>query len=46
MNEMKRIRARFFENEAGGAPVRKWLLELSREDRKSVGDDIRAAEFG
>lgn len=27
-------------------PVRDWLLGLSEEDRKHVGDDIRTAEFG
>ncbi|MEM9421088.1 MAG: type II toxin-antitoxin system RelE/ParE family toxin [Pseudomonadota bacterium] len=27
-------------------PVRDWLLTLSPEDRKAVGDDIRTAEFG
>ncbi len=27
-------------------PVREWLLELPPEDRKTVGDDIRVAEFG
>ncbi|MEQ8698367.1 MAG: type II toxin-antitoxin system RelE/ParE family toxin [Bauldia litoralis] len=27
-------------------PVREWLLALSPEDRKAIGDDIRTAEFG
>lgn len=27
-------------------PVREWLLGLSDDDRKKVGDDIRTAEFG
>ena len=27
-------------------PVREWLLRLSPEDRKAIGDDIRTAEFG
>lgn len=27
-------------------PVRDWLLSLSPEDRKMIGDDIRTAEFG
>ena len=27
-------------------PVREWLLSLSSDDRKVIGDDIRAAEFG
>lgn len=27
-------------------PVRDWLLDLSEEERKLIGDDIRTAEFG
>ncbi|WP_159981375.1 type II toxin-antitoxin system RelE/ParE family toxin [Roseobacter cerasinus] len=42
----KRLPARFFETEAGRVPVRDWLLELTQEDRKAIGDDIRTAEFG
>ncbi len=38
--------ARFFESDAGNVPVREWLLSLDPEDRKTIGDDIRAAEFG
>lgn len=46
MNERKRLRARFFESDTGNIPVRDWLLALSEEDRKAIGDDIRTAEFG
>ena len=42
----KRLPAFFFENSEGGMPVRSWLLSLSAEDRKIIGDDIRTAEFG
>ncbi|MES2790660.1 MAG: type II toxin-antitoxin system RelE/ParE family toxin [Planctomycetota bacterium] len=42
----KRLPAAFFANSAGEMPVRTWLLSLSVEDRKIVGDDIRTAEFG
>lgn len=44
--ERKRLPARFFESEAGRVPVREWLLDLSADDRKAIGDDIRTAEFG
>lgn len=27
-------------------PVRDWLLSLSEQERKDIGDDIRTAEFG
>ena len=43
---LKRLPAAFFENEAGNMPVREWLLSLSGDDRRVIGDDIRAAEFG
>mgnify|MGYP000016908326 CR=1 FL=1 len=46
MNAAKIFPARFFELATGRAPVRDWLLSLSPEDRKAVGDDIRTAEFG
>jgi len=42
----KRLPARFFRSETGKEPVRDWLLDLSADDRKAVGDDIRTAEFG
>jgi len=46
MNDLKRIRAKFFENDSGKMPVREWLLELSDQDRKAIGVDIATAEFG
>jgi phage-related protein len=46
MNDLKRLPARFFESDNGTMPVRDWLLSLSEADRKSIGDDIRTAEFG
>lgn len=46
MTEKKRLPARFFESDRGRIPVREWLLSLSSEDRKVIGDDIRTAEFG
>lgn len=46
MTDKKRLPARFFESNRGRVPVREWLLSLSSEDRKVIGDDIRTAEFG
>ena len=42
----KEFPARFFESETGRVPVREWILGLTPEDRKAIGDDIRSAEFG
>jgi len=36
----------FFRTEAGNEPVREWLQGLAREDRKTVGEDIKTAQFG
>jgi hypothetical protein len=36
----------FFRTEAGNEPVREWLRGLVREDRKTVGEDIKTAQFG
>lgn len=36
----------FFRTEAGNEPVREWLSELAREDRRAVGTDIMTVQFG
>ena len=41
----KRVPAIFYRTEAGGELVRDWLKELSSEDRKRIGEDIKTAEF-
>lgn len=45
-NQGKRVPAIFYRTEAGGEPVRNWLKELSAEDRKRIGEDIKTVEFG
>lgn len=42
---MKRLPAAFFRSAGGREPVREWLLDLSAEDRKIIGDDLRDLEF-
>lgn len=36
----------FFCTEAGNEPVREWLTALPKDDRKSVGTDIKTVQFG
>ena len=36
----------FYRTEAGNEPVREWLKELKREDRKAIGQDIKTAQYG
>ena len=36
----------FFRTKAGNEPVREWLRALVREDRRTIGEDIKTAQFG
>lgn len=36
----------FYRSESGAEPVREWLKELRKEDRRAVGEDIKTAQFG
>lgn len=36
----------FYQMESGVEPVREWLKELSKEDRKKIGEDIKAVQIG
>lgn len=46
VGDLKRLPARFFESSTGRSPVREWLLSLTKEDRKAIGEDILTAELG
>src|SRR2546421_11646170 len=39
------LRVVFFRAEAGREPVREWLLEMRRDDRKIIGEDIKLVQF-
>ncbi|OED44675.1 hypothetical protein ACH42_06970 [Endozoicomonas sp. (ex Bugula neritina AB1)] len=36
----------FFSSSSGQEPVREWLKSLTRDDRRSVGEDIKTVEIG
>lgn len=36
----------FFRTDAGNEPVREFLRDLTAEDRKHIGEDIKTAQFG
>jgi len=42
----KRIQVSFYRAGSGNEPVRHWLMKLSREDRLTIGTDIKTVEFG
>lgn len=41
----KKIKAVFFKTPAGNQPVREWLKELPLDEKKAIGEDIRAVEL-
>jgi phage-related protein len=42
---VKRLPAAFYALPSGREPVRDWLRDLGRDDRKIVGEDIKDVEF-
>ena len=36
----------FFRLDSGREPVREWLKEMSRDHRKTIGEDIKTLQFG
>ena len=46
MNLSPILTVNFFRTASGNEPVRKFLRDLTAEDRKLVGEDIKTAQFG
>jgi len=46
IDRSKKIAGRFYATAAGRRPVRDWLMELSKDDRRVIGKDIQRVEFG
>lgn len=36
----------FYRTEFGNEPVREWLKELPRDDKRQIGEDIKTAQLG
>ena len=36
----------FYRTESGNEPVREWLQGLSKQDKKSIGGDIKTVQYG
>ena len=45
-HNLKKIHAFFFQTADGREPVREWLKELPKADRKEIGEDIATVEYG
>ena len=46
LSKRVKLDAIFFKTGAGNEPVREWLKELSKEDKKRIGSDIQTVQFG
>lgn len=46
MNMQPILTVKFFRTDAGNEPVREFLRDLTAEDRKQMGEDIKTAQFG
>ena len=47
MNAEPRLQGRFYRTAAAGnEPVREWLKALPAEERKTIGDDLKTAQYG
>lgn len=40
------VRVVFFRLDSGREPVRDWLKDLPKEQRKAIGEDIKTLQFG
>ncbi len=45
MPASKRLDAVFFRSKGGNEPVREWLKNLAKEQRKAIGEDIAYVQF-
>lgn len=45
MPDKKKIKVVFYKTPVGNEPVRDWLKELPQEERKTIGEDIKAVEI-
>jgi hypothetical protein len=46
MGDEIRLRVYFFRTASNVEPVRDWLMELDRKDRKTIGEDVKTVQFG
>lgn len=46
MTDETGIPVAFWTSETGAEPVREWLKELDKADRRQIGEDIKTVQFG
>lgn len=45
MSNELRLKVLFYRTHSGNEPVREWLQKLSREEKKTIGEDIKTVQF-
>ena len=45
MSNELRLKVLFYRTHSGSEPVREWLQKLSREEKKTIGEDIKTVQF-
>lgn len=46
MNINFRLKVAFYKTSSGEEPVRSWLQELTKVDKKTIGEEIKTVQFG
>jgi len=46
MNINLRLKVAFYKTDSGDEPVRKWLQDLKKEDKKVIGEEIKTVQSG
>lgn len=41
-----KLRVKFFKTDNGKEPVKEWLKDLTKIERKTIGDDLKTIQFG
>ncbi len=45
MRNLPRLVAYFYRTKSGNEPVREWLKDLSKDDRRAIGEDVAYVQF-
>ena len=46
MSSKPKLEVFFYRSNSGNEPVRAWLKSLTRDERKTIGEDIKTVQFG
>ena len=46
MQRVKPLEVYFYKTNSGNEPVREWLKELPKEDKRTIGFDIKTVQYG